>query len=58
MAFAYFGLGDSDRGFEWLEKAYQERSNAVAYLAASAHYDRVRSDPRYRDLLRRIGLGR
>jgi len=58
VAWGYFGLGDSDRGFEWLEKAYQERSNAVAYLAASAHYNRVRSDPRFLDLLRRIGLGR
>jgi len=58
VAWGYFGLGDSDRGFEWLEKAYQERSNAIAYLAASTNYDRVRSDPRYLDLLRRIGLGK
>ena len=57
VAWGHFGLGESDQGFAWMEKACQERSNAIAYLAASPVLDRFRSDPRYRDLLRRIGLG-
>ncbi len=56
VAWAYFGVGDSDQGFAWLEKAYQERSNALAYLPASPVLDLVHSDPRYQSLLRRIGL--
>ena len=53
---AYFFLGDADQGFAWLEKSFQERSNGVAYLAVDAVFDRVRDDPRYRQIATRIGL--
>jgi len=56
VAMACFSLGDRDRGFEWLEKAYLERSNGVAYLAVDPIYASVRADPRFRGLLRRAGL--
>ena len=52
----YIGLGDKDKAFEWLEKAFQERSNYVAYLKVFPIVDPLRSDPRYADLLRRVGL--
>ena len=52
----YFTLGDRDRGFEWLEKAYGERSNGIAYLTVDRIWDRVRGDPRFRDVLRRARL--
>jgi TolB-like protein/DNA-binding winged helix-turn-helix (wHTH) protein/Tfp pilus assembly protein PilF len=52
----YISLGDKDRAFEWLEKAYQERSNSLAYLGVNPAVDPLRSDPRFQDLLRRIGL--
>ena len=52
----YIGLGDKDKAFEWLEKAFQERSNFVAYLKVFPIADPLRSDPRYADLLRRVGL--
>lgn len=52
----YIGLGDKDKAFEWLEKAYQERSNFVAYLKVFPILDPLRSDPRFNDLLRRVGL--
>jgi TolB-like protein/Flp pilus assembly protein TadD len=52
----YIGLGDKDRAFEWLEKAFQEKSNYVAYLKVFPIADPLRSDPRYADLLRRVGL--
>lgn len=52
----YIGLGDKDKAFEWLEKAYEERSNFVAYLKVFPILDPLRSDPRFNDLLRRVGL--
>jgi TolB-like protein/DNA-binding winged helix-turn-helix (wHTH) protein/Tfp pilus assembly protein PilF len=56
VALIYMSLGDKDRAFEWLEKAYQERSNFMAYLGVSPGVDPLRSDPRFKELLRRIGL--
>jgi len=52
----YIGLGEKDKAFEWLEKAYQERSNYVAYLKVFPILDPLRSDPRFADLVRRVGL--
>lgn len=53
---AYLGMGNKDQAFAWLEKAYQERSNYMAYLQVWPANDPLRSDPRFDDLLRRIGL--
>lgn len=52
----YFSLGDGDRGFEWLEKSYAERSNGIAYLGVDPVLQPWRGDPRFRDLLRRVRL--
>ncbi|HEU4933287.1 MAG TPA: tetratricopeptide repeat protein, partial [Pyrinomonadaceae bacterium] len=52
----YVGLGDKEQAFVWLEKAYQERSNFVAYLKVFPLVDPLRSDPRFDELVRRIGL--
>ena len=52
----YIGLGEKDKAFEWLEKAYQERSNYVAYVKVFPILDPLRSDPRFTDLVRRVGL--
>jgi serine/threonine protein kinase/tetratricopeptide (TPR) repeat protein len=58
LAFAvvYVGLGEKDQAFAWLEKAYEERFNRLAYLRREPVWDSLRSDPRFDDLLRRIGL--
>ena len=56
IAWVYISLGDTDRAFVWLEKAYQERSNFMAYLGVVPLADSLRSDPRFSDLLHRIGL--
>lgn len=56
IAKIYIGLGDNDRAFEWLEKAYKGRSYGLQYIKVDPHYDAVRSDPRYAELLRRMGL--
>jgi TolB-like protein/Tfp pilus assembly protein PilF/predicted Ser/Thr protein kinase len=51
----YAGLGEKDKAFEWLEKAYEEHTTGLA-ITASPMYDPVRSDPRFQDLLRRMNL--
>jgi hypothetical protein len=49
-------MGDRDHTFEWLEKGYAERSGRMEYIKAEDALDPFRSDPRYVDLLRRLGL--
>ena len=57
MAEAYARTGDKDRAFGWLEKAYTERDQYLFYnLKTADHFDGIRSDPRYANLLQRIGL--
>ena len=51
----YAGLGDKDKAFEFLEKAYQIRSTDLPYfLRADLRVDSLRSDPRFQDLMRRM----
>jgi eukaryotic-like serine/threonine-protein kinase len=52
----YVLLGEKDRAFSWLEKAYREKSGFVAYIKSAPIFDSLRSDPRYADLLKRMGL--
>jgi TolB-like protein/DNA-binding winged helix-turn-helix (wHTH) protein/Flp pilus assembly protein TadD len=55
FAILYAGTGDADSTFEWLEKAFQTRETRIHELR-SMEFDSVRSDPRYADLMRRVGL--
>ena len=55
---AYLGLGDNEQAFAWLEAAYQEKSNILMFLKTHPHFDAIRSDPRFADLLHRVGLDR
>src|SRR6266702_2820726 len=56
FAVVYAGLEDKDQAFSWLEKAYDERFNRLAYLKVEALWDPLRSDSRFADLLRRVGI--
>jgi len=56
FAEAYAMMGDRDRAFEWLEKAYAERSGRMEYLKVDFSFQSLHSDPRFANLLRRIGL--
>jgi serine/threonine protein kinase/tetratricopeptide (TPR) repeat protein len=56
IASDYAVLGERDQAFTWLEKACAEKSNFIFYLKVSPKFDSLRSDPRYADLLRRMGL--
>jgi len=54
IAMIYAALGDFDQTFEWLEKAYQDRSVGLAELRGNQRINLLRSDPRFQDLLRRM----
>jgi TolB-like protein/Flp pilus assembly protein TadD len=56
VALIYSALGDRDRTFEWLEKAYDEHDGELIWLGVDPIYDRVREDPRFRSLLERLRL--
>ena len=56
IATVYAGLGDKDRAIEWLEKAYEERSNALARFRMDPRLRSLHSDPRFQDLLRRMNF--
>jgi hypothetical protein len=53
---AYVGLGDREKAFSSLERAYRERSNIVQFLKTHPLYDSLRDDSRFTDLERRVGL--
>jgi len=52
----YVGLGDKDQAFAWLEKAFVERADGLTWLNVEPMLDGLRDDPRFHDLIRRIGL--
>ena len=58
FVFAYLGLGNYDQAFVWLEQAYKEQSYALQTLKVLPLFDPIRSDPRFIDLLHRVGLDR
>ena len=56
VAAIYTALGNNDQAFQSLEKAYAEHSFHLVNLNVSPQFKSVRSDPRFQDLVRRIGL--
>jgi Flp pilus assembly protein TadD len=56
MALIYAGLGEKDKAFARLDKAYEEHSFSLSNLKVEPRFDPLRSDPRFADLLRHIGL--
>ncbi len=58
IAAIYAGLGDKDQTFARLEKAYGERSDWLVNLTADQRFDSLQTDPRFADLVRRVGLPR
>jgi len=57
-ATAYLGVGDKEKAVDWLVKAYQQRTNELTKLKVDPVFDPLRNDPRFQDLLRRVGLDR
>jgi len=56
FALVYAGLEDKDQAFMWLEKGYDERFTRFAYLRLEALWDPLLTDPRFSNLVRRVGI--
>ena len=56
IAAIYAGLGQKDEAFRWLEEAFRLRSRYLVWLKVGSEYEQLRSDPRYQELIARIGL--
>jgi TolB-like protein len=56
IALVYAGLGEKDEAFAWLEKSFAARDKGLIYLKIDPPLDPLRSDPRFQDLVRRVGL--
>ena len=56
IALIYVGLGEKDKAFAWLEKAYNDHSTEMIYFKVEPMLAPLRSDSRYQDLLRRMKL--
>jgi hypothetical protein len=56
LAMGHAALGDMDKAFESLERAYHARSAGLIYLHLDPGYDLLREDPRYADMVKRIGV--
>lgn len=56
VAHAYAKAGDKEKAFEWLEKAYVERDGNITLIKSEPGFESLRNDPRFANLLRRIGL--
>ncbi len=56
FVFIYVGLGEKDEAFQWLETCYQERDPQTTRLKVNPLFDPLRSDARFAELMRRVGL--
>ncbi|MBA2525628.1 MAG: tetratricopeptide repeat protein [Pyrinomonadaceae bacterium] len=56
FAIIHAGLGEKDKAFTSLEKSYQEHSAGMVFLKADPRFDDLRDDPRFQELLRRVGF--
>ena len=56
IAFIYAGLGEKDQAFAWLNKGFEQRSFQMQWVNLDPRWDSLRSDPRFQDLMRRMGF--
>ena len=47
---------EKEEAFEWLDRAYEERAEWMIYLSVDPRFDTLRAEPRFKELLRRIGF--
>ena len=56
VALVYAGMGENDKAFEWINKAYDERSNWLVWLKSDPRWSLIRADKRFTELVHRVGL--
>src|SRR5260370_7805536 len=58
IAESYMRMGEKQKAFEWLEKAYEEHDSGLVSLAVEPMFESIRLDPRFKEILRRMKLSR
>ena len=56
IVYILIALGEKDQAFTWMEKGYQSRASSLPWMIMEPKFDPVRSDPRFDELLHRMGL--
>jgi hypothetical protein len=56
VALVYMALGDRDAEFVWLNKGYEDRAEWLLWLPVDPLFDGQRDDPRYKELVRKVGI--
>ena len=56
LALIYISLGDKNNALEWLEKAYEDRSTLLVWMKVDPRLDNLRSEPRFKAVMRQMGL--
>ena len=56
MASLYLKLVEPEKAFPWLEKSFKNNDGFLVWMKVAPEFDRIRSDPRFADLMRRVGL--
>jgi TolB-like protein/DNA-binding winged helix-turn-helix (wHTH) protein/Tfp pilus assembly protein PilF len=56
FALVYIGIGDKEEAFTWLEKAFEQHSPMMAWLEVDPRFDSLRQEPKFQNLIRRVGL--
>jgi tetratricopeptide (TPR) repeat protein len=56
LACRYANVGDNDKAMEWLEKSYQAHERMMTNIKVDVRLDRLRSDRRFKEMIRRVGL--
>jgi len=56
VAVVYSGLGDRDQAVRWLNRAVAEHSSGLVYMATDPFFDNLRADPRFQEIVRRLGF--
>jgi len=56
IAIVYAALGEKDNALTWLEKAYQQHSSMMTWLKTDPRFDSIRQEPRFQELMRRVGF--
>ena len=56
IALLYNGLNERDKTLAWLERAYEERNPRMAFLKVEPKWNNLRNNPRFQDLMRRVGF--
>jgi len=56
IVYIFLALGEKDQAFAWMEKGYQSRAGELPWMIMEPKFDSVRSDPRFDELVQRMGL--